>query len=113
MTLLTAFVSFLAADAPAGGAPQGILGSPITMIVLMIVMFYFLLIRPQQQQRKEQQARIAALQQGARVVTTAGMHAIVHSIKEQTIMLKIAEGTMVEFDKAAIARVFPKDGDKK
>ncbi|MGC4016154.1 MAG: preprotein translocase subunit YajC [Luteolibacter sp.] len=72
-----------------------------------------MIIRPTQQQRKEQQARIAALQQGARVVTASGIHAIIHSVKESTVILKIAEGTMVEFEKQAIGRVFPKDGDKK
>ncbi|MFD0895153.1 preprotein translocase subunit YajC [Luteolibacter ambystomatis] len=111
MTLLTAFVSFLAADAPASG--QNPLGSAWIMPVVILVMMYFLLIRPQQQQRKEQQARIASLQPGAKVVTTAGIYAIVHSVKEQTVVLKVAEGTMVEFDKQAVARIFPKDTDKK
>lgn len=111
MTLLTAFVSFLVADAQGGG--QNPLGGPWIMPVVILVMMYFLLIRPQQQQRKEQQARIASLQPGAKVVTTSGMYAIVHSVKEQTVVLKVAEGTMVEFEKPAIARIFPKDSDKK
>ncbi|BCU77687.1 preprotein translocase subunit YajC [Luteolibacter sp. LG18] len=110
MTLVTAFVSFLAADAPAGQNPMGANWIPPLLIV---VAFYFLLIRPQQMQKKEQQARIASLQPGSRVITTAGIHALVHSVKEHTVVLKIAEGTMVEFDKQAIGRVFPKDGDKK
>ncbi len=88
-----------------GGGGGGLLGNPLVMMGLMIVMFYFLLIRPQQKQRKELQARINALQTGDRVVTTAGIHAIVHNIKEKTVVLKLAEGTMVEFDKPAIATV--------
>jgi preprotein translocase subunit YajC len=75
------------------------------MMGLMIVMFYFLLIRPQQKQRKELQQRINSLQTGDRVVTTAGIHAIVHNIKEKTVVLKVAEGTMIEFDKPSIASV--------
>jgi preprotein translocase YajC subunit len=71
------------------------------MMGLMVVMFYFLLIRPQQRQRKEQAARIAALQAGDKVVTTAGIHGIVHNVKEHTVVVKVAEGTMIEFDKMA------------
>jgi preprotein translocase subunit YajC len=79
------------------------------MPLLLFVMFYFLLIRPQQRQRKEQQNRLNSLQTGDRVVTTAGLHGIVHNIKERTVVLKVAEGVMLEFEKAAIASVAKKD----
>ena len=79
------------------------------MPVLLIVMFYFLLIRPQQQQRKQQQERINALQPGDKVITTAGIHGIVHHIKDKTVTIKVAESTMIEFDKLAIASVTKKD----
>ena len=107
MTTNTLLTTLLAQAAP---APQGgILGNPLIMMGLMIVMFYFLLIRPQQRQRKEQAARIAALQSGDKVVTTAGIHGLVHNVRENTVVLKVAEGTMVEFDKAAVATVTKKD----
>ena len=73
------------------------------MMGLMVVMFYFLLIRPQQKQRKEMAARIASLASGDKVVTTSGIHGIVHNVKEHTVIVKVAEGTMLEFDKPAIA----------
>ena len=79
------------------------------MMGLMVVMFYFLLIRPQQRQRKEQTARIAALQTGDKVITTSGIHGIVHNVKEHTVVIKVAEGTMIEFDKAAVAAVHKKE----
>ena len=96
------------AQATAPPKPEGIaglLGQP----GFMIVMFYFLLIRPQQRQRKEQAARIAALKNGDKVITTAGLHGLVHNVKETTVMIKVAEGTMLEFDKAAIATVTKKE----
>jgi len=128
MTVFNAFLIFLAdaTAAPAspaatpgqgGDAPnmfQQLFGGNFIMPVLLVVMFYFLMIRPQQMQRKEQAARIAALQPGTRVITTAGIHALVHSVKERTVVLKVAEGTMMEFDKTAIGNVQPKDsGDSK
>jgi preprotein translocase subunit YajC len=107
------FIPLLLANTPA--APQGaggIIGNQLFLIGLMAVMFYFLLIRPQQRQRKEQQARIAALQSGDKVVTSAGIHGIVHNVKDHTVVLKVAEGTMIEFDKLAITVVHKKDAAK-
>ena len=97
----------IAAAAPTGSS--NILGNPLVMMGLMVVMFYFLLIRPQQRQRKEQAARIAALKNGDKVITTAGVHGIVHNVKDTTVMVKVAEGTNLEFDKAAIASVAKKE----
>lgn len=109
MTSIPVFISsILAETAPAKG-PEGILGSPFVMMGIMVVMFYFLLIRPQQQQRKAMAARIAALQSGDKVVTSSGIHGIVHNVKEHTVVIKVAEGTMLEFDKAAMAVVHKKD----
>lgn len=97
--------------AQTGGQSNSPLGHPLVMLGIMIVMFYFLLIRPQQRQRKEQEARIAALQNGDKVVTTAGIHGIVHNVKDKTVVVKVAEGTMIEFDKPAIASVQKKDAN--
>ena len=97
----------IATATPTGS--QNILGNPLVMMGLMVVMFYFLLIRPQQRQRKEQAARMAALKNGDKVITTAGVHGIVHNVKDTTVMVKVAEGTNLEFDKAAIASVAKKE----
>jgi preprotein translocase subunit YajC len=109
---MTPLLPFLAQTQTTPQGPSSLLGSPFVMMGLMIVMFYFLLIRPQQRQRKEQQARIAALQSGDKVVTSAGIHGIVHNVKEHTVVVKVAEGTMIEFDKLAIATVHKKDAGK-
>ena len=100
--------SFLA-QAPAPSGIGGLLGRPEFMFVLMAIMFYFLLIRPQQRQRKEMAARIASLAAGDKVVTTSGIHGIVHTVKDTTVMVKVAEGTFLEFDKPAVANVQKKD----
>lgn len=105
-------ILLILAQTPAPSGPGGLLGSPFVMMGLMVVMFYFLLIRPQQKQRKEQAARIAALQSGDKVVTSAGIHGIVHNVKDHTVVIKVAEGTMIEFDKMAIASVHKKDTSK-
>ncbi|MCX6876460.1 MAG: preprotein translocase subunit YajC [Verrucomicrobia bacterium] len=101
--------AILAADpAPVNGI-GGLLSNPLVMMGLMFVMFYFLLIRPQQRQRKEMAARIAGLQNGDKVVTTSGIHGIVHNVKEHTVVVKVAEATMLEFDKPSIAVVHKRE----
>jgi len=98
----------LLAQGDAAPGAQNPFGGTLPMFLLMAVMFYFLLIRPQQRQRKELEKRISALQKGDEVITTAGIHAIVHNVKETTVVLKVAEGTMMEFDKPAVATVIKK-----
>jgi len=112
-TAISSIQFFVAQAATPPAGPTSFLGNPIVMMVLMVVMFYFLLIRPQQKQRKETAARIAALQSGDKVVTTAGIHGIVHNVKDHTVVIKVAEGTMLEFDKPAIATVHKKDTSAK
>jgi len=91
------------------GGPADFLANGAIMPIALIAIFYFLMIRPQQKQRKEHAARLAALQQGDKVVTSAGIYGIVHNIKDTTVILKVAEGTMIEFDKAAVATVAKKE----
>lgn len=110
---MTPLLTLLAQAPAAPSGPGSLLGSPFVMMGLMVVMFYFLLIRPQQKQRKEQAARIAALQSGDKVVTSAGIHGIVHNVKEHTVVVKVAEGTMIEFDKMAVTTVHKKDSASK
>ena len=106
---MTFFSQLFLAQGDAAQPQGGIFGNQFLFFGLMIVMFYFLLIRPQQRQRKELEKRLAALQKGDEVVTTAGIHGIVHNVKEKTVVLKVAEGTMIEFDKPAVATVLKKE----
>jgi preprotein translocase subunit YajC len=105
---MTFITGFILAQAPPTG-PASLLGRPEVMMVIMVVMFYFLLIRPQQRQKKELAARLAKLQSGDKVVTTSGIHGIIHNVKDTTVVIKVAEGTMLEFDKAAVAIVRSKE----
>jgi preprotein translocase subunit YajC len=111
MTSFPAFhgTSILAQAAPASKGAEGILSNGLIMPLVLLVMFYVLMIRPQQKQRKEQAARIAALQTGDRIITSSGIHGIVHNVKEHTVIVKVAEGTMMEFDKNAVTNVRKKD----
>jgi preprotein translocase subunit YajC len=77
-------------------------------IILMFVIFYFILIRPQRKRQKELAAQIETLRSGDKVVTSGGIHGLVTNIKERTVILKVAEGTKMEFEKSAVQAVIKK-----
>jgi len=100
-------LSILAQAAGPGGA-GGFFGSPLPMIILMFVMMYFIIIRPQRKKQKELENLHTSLKTGDHVVTIGGAHGIISSVKEKTIMVRLAESVKVEFDKSAVAHVTKK-----
>lgn len=74
-------------------------------LVFIFVIFYFLLIRPQQKRQKEHEKLVAGLKTNDEVVTSAGIHGTVTNVKEKTVIVRIAENTKVEFDRAAIVTI--------
>ena len=89
---------------PTGG--EG--GSPFAMllpIIGMLVIFYLLLIRPQQKRQKAVQQMISSLRKGHRVITTGGIYGTIVGIKENVVVLKIAENVKIEILKNAVSTV--------
>ncbi|HUM15107.1 MAG TPA: preprotein translocase subunit YajC [Candidatus Nitrosotalea sp.] len=106
-------LAYAMAPGPAGGANGG--GGIMSVLPLMIGMFaimYFLIIRPQQKQRKEREALLSAVKKGDRVVTSSGLFGTVVGLSEQTVTLKVADQVKLEFERSAVARIVPAQGDK-
>ena len=96
--------------------PPSAFGNSSSMIFMLLFMFliiYFLMIRPEQRKQKERQKLLSALKKGDRVMTSAGMFGTVGNVKDNTVMVKIAENTVVEFSKNAITSVLNNDGSEK
>ena len=89
----------------AGGATSSQTLMSIVPFVLIIAIFYFFIIRPQNKKQKETQKMIDALKKGDKVVTIGGIHGIVSQTKEKTVIVKVDEGTKIEFNRSAIAGV--------
>ena len=87
---------------------QGILNSPIPMMVLLGVVFYFILIRPQQQRAKQQKKLLEALKSGDRVVTAAGIIGTVITVKDKTVSLRSADAKF-EVTKASVTEILADD----
>jgi len=82
--------------------PDGV--SPMLMIGLFLVVMLFMMSRKDSRARKEQAAMLASIKQGDQVVTSAGIHGIVHRLEEKTVILMLGTA-QVTFDRTAIARV--------
>jgi len=89
----------------ATGGAAGILGNPLTMMVIVMGIFYVMLILPQQRQRKKVQAMLQALKSGDKVVTSSGIYGTVNGIDGDTIILKIADQVKIRIARSAIAQV--------
>lgn len=90
--------------APAG-AQQGSALMTFLPLILIVVVCYFMMIRPQQKKQKEEQKMRDALRKGDHVMTTSGLKAKVASVRDNEVVLEIAEGVKVTFAKAAIMQV--------
>ena len=103
----------------AGAAPGG--ASTLIFILLLLVIFYFFMIRPQQKQQKQMQEFRNSLAKGDKVTTVGGIHGRIVGIKENTFLLEIAKGMVIEVEKNAInyqpagaaKKEQPKDEDRK
>lgn len=78
-------------------------------ILLMFVIFYFLLIRPQQKKQKQVRQMQSDMKKGDKVVTIGGMHATIHALDEDTVVLTVQDGTKITYDRSAIREVKNQD----
>lgn len=79
------------------------------MIVAILLIFYFLLIRPKQREQKAHQQMLGQLSKGDRVLTSGGIFGNIVGIKEDRVVLKIAENVKVEVLKSSVIRRFTKE----
>ena len=96
------------AQAAAEGSPGADGTSTIIMMVLFAAVFYFLLIRPQSKRTKEHKNMLEAIQKGEEVVTNGGIIGIVTKITDGFIVLSVAQGVEVKFQKHAVTATLPK-----
>ncbi|MCI1208640.1 MAG: preprotein translocase subunit YajC [Treponema sp.] len=77
----------------------------IMPFVLIIIIFYFFIIRPQNKKQKDTEKMISALKKGDKVVTIGGIHGVISSTKEKTIIVKVDDTTKLELNRSAISNV--------
>lgn len=106
---LTATLSAQEAEAPPA-RDQGF-GQTLMMIAIAILFFYLILWRPEQKKRKVLEEQRASLKKGDRV-TAMGIVGTVAQIKDQTVILRMVDGSKIEMLKAAINETLAPETDE-
>jgi len=91
-----------------GGAGGGGFGF-IFVIIATFAIFYFILIRPQQKKQKDLKKMVEAIKKGDRVMTSGGIFGTVAGLKDNIVILKIADEVKIEVLKTAVASVVTKE----
>ena len=71
-------------------------------LVVIFAVFYFMMIRPQQLQRKKYREMISRLKKGDRVLTRGGLYGVILEIKDNDLMLELAQNVRVRADRTAV-----------
>ncbi|MCF4152211.1 preprotein translocase subunit YajC [Dethiosulfovibrio sp. F2B] len=72
-------------------------------LVIFVVIFYFFIIRPQKKRQKKHDELLGSLTRGDRVVTAGGFIGIVREVKDDSLILEIADGVKVRVLKGSIS----------
>ncbi len=70
---------------------------------VFLLIFYVFIILPRKKQDKKQAAILESLKRGDKVVSIGGIRGEISKVKEETVMVKVADNTEIEFLKKAIS----------
>ena len=85
-------------------------GNPPTWVsllplVILFVLMYFVLLRPQMRRQKETEKLISSVKTGDRVVAAGGICGTVANLKDQIVVLKVADNVKIEVLRSSITSV--------
>ncbi|RKO67604.1 preprotein translocase subunit YajC [Desulfofundulus salinus] len=81
-------------------------------IVALFALLYFLLIRPQQQRQKKHMEMIRNLKVNDPIVTIGGIYGTIVKIKDDTLVVRVADNVRIEILKTAVAQVRPREEEE-
>lgn len=107
--LLIALASLLPVAALAEGpAAEPSPFTPLIMLGVFVVIFYLMVWRPQSKRNKEHKNLMAALGKGEEVVTTGGICGKIVKVNEEFVVIEVADGVELKFQKSSIHATLPK-----
>jgi preprotein translocase subunit YajC len=77
-------------------------------LVVIFAVFYFIAIRPQQAQQRRHREMLGRLKKGDRVLTRGGLYAVVVELKDNRVLLELAQNVRVQADRTAVQSVVNK-----
>ena len=109
--LMTASQVF--AQAAAGAAVKRpalgeLFSNMLPMILMVFLIFYFLVTKPQRAKEEQHAKLMDSLKKGDMVISSGGIIGRVAGVEDDHILLEVASGVKVKFDKANILRMYEK-----
>ena len=101
---MTSALSAQDVNIPPPPEPEHGMMQTLIMLGIGIVFFYLILIRPEQQKHKALEEQRESMQKGSRV-TAMGIIGTVVRVQEETVILKMYDGSKIEFLKGAVSDV--------
>jgi len=84
--------------------------APLVLWIAIFAVFYFMLIRPQQLQQRRHREMLGRLKKGDRVLTRGGLYGVVLEVKDNNLMLELAQNVRVRAERSAVQSVVNKGG---
>ena len=98
--------------APPTGEPANPIMSFLPLIAIVGI-FYFLIIRPQSKKQKETKKMLEALKKGDKIVTIGGIHGVIQTVRESSVIVKVDENVKLEFSRSAISSIVSQGKEEK
>ena len=102
--LLITLLVFVGGCIPAPEGGEG--GFDWTLIIflgLIFAVFYFLIIRPQRKRQKEHNELVQELRKGDNVITAGGIHGVIESVTDESVVIKVEGETTIRVTRGSIA----------
>lgn len=77
----------------------------ILYIVGLFALLWFLMIRPQQKRQKQHAEMVRSLKVNDRVITIGGIYGTIIKVKEESLIIKLADNVRIELLKNAVSQV--------
>ncbi|MFC1952107.1 preprotein translocase subunit YajC [Chloroflexota bacterium] len=101
-TGLLASVVFIGGCIPTDGEGGTSTWTMLIFVALLFGLMYFVMIRPQMKRQKEHQQLIEELKRGDKVVTAGGIHGVIESISEDSVLIKVESGATMRINKGSV-----------
>ncbi len=93
-------------DLPTGEtAPKSNPLMSMVPFLAIIALFYFLMILPERKKQKKRNQLLASMKKGDRVMTSGGMYGTIAQVQDDAVVLQVADGVRLRFNRAAIQTI--------
>jgi preprotein translocase subunit YajC len=72
-------------------------------IILLFVGMWFLIIAPQRKRQKAHEKMLSELRSGDEIVTSGGIYGTITNVKDDRLVVRIADNTKIELGKSFVA----------